>query len=225
VPERLNIGASQTRLDGFTNVDIAPWADVSIDIGREKLPFDDDSVDLVFSYHTLEHVPDYLFALGEIHRVLKHGAPFLVGLPYVTLTEVHLVNPYHLHNFNERSFDFFERGKLLGSATEKVLRRPVEFKKAFHRLHYMGMVHLLPERGKRWARRHLFNVVRKVDFGLVAVKDDRPVTFDRAELEQDYLRYLRAREPYKPPTKAAPALSAMELRKRHFRTWWSGRDD
>jgi SAM-dependent methyltransferase len=225
VSERLNIGASQTRLDGFTNIDIAPWADVSIDIGTEPLPFDDDSVDLVFSYHTLEHVPDYLFALGEIHRVLKHGAPFLVGLPYVTLTEVHLVNPYHLHNFNEWSFDFFEKGKLRDSAAETVLRRPIEFKKAFHRMHYIGLPHLFPERGKRWARRHFFNVVRKIDFGLVAVKDDRPVTFDRTALEQDFVRLLRSREPYKPRTRPAPTLSDWQARKKQFRVWWTGRDD
>ena len=87
-----------------------------MDLGRDKLPFENDTVDLIFSYHTLEHIPDYLFALSEIHRVLKHGGLFLVGLPYVTLTEYHLVNPYHLHNFNEFSFDFFDAKRLKGSA-------------------------------------------------------------------------------------------------------------
>ncbi len=102
----LNIGASQTYIPGFTNIDISNKANISLDLSKDSLPFEDSSVDLVFSYHTLEHVPDYLFSLSEIHRVLKHGGHFLVGLPYVTLTEYNLVNPYHLHNFNEYSFDF-----------------------------------------------------------------------------------------------------------------------
>lgn len=223
--ERLNIGASQTRLEGFTNIDVAPWADISLDLGTDPLPFADDSVDCVFSYHTLEHVPDYLFALGEIHRVLKHGAPFLVGLPYVTLTEVHLVNPYHLHNFNEHSFDFFEKGKLRNSASEDVMRRPIEFKKAFHRFHYMGVANVLPERGKRWARRHLFNVVRKIDYGLVAVKHDGPVEFDADALRAEFLACMAAREPYRKKPASPPPPDDWRAKKRQFRTWWAGKED
>ena len=63
---RLNIGAGQTHIPGYINIDISSKADITLDLGTDKLPFEDDSVDVVFSYHTLEHVPDYLFALSEI---------------------------------------------------------------------------------------------------------------------------------------------------------------
>lgn len=165
---RLNIGAGRTYIPGFINIDISGKADVILDIGKDKLPFENDSVDLIFSYHTLEHIPDYLFALSEIYRVLKHGGRFLVGLPYVTLTEYHLVNPYHLHNFNEYSFDFFNAGKMLGSGGED---RPIFFTKAFHRFHCIGIFKVLPPPLRSWCRRHLFNVVRCIDFGLIAVKN------------------------------------------------------
>ena len=56
-----------------------------------------------------------------------------MGVPYVTLTEFNLVNPYHLHNFNEHSFDFFDPDRLRGSAAEE---HEISFKKAFHRFHY-----------------------------------------------------------------------------------------
>jgi predicted SAM-dependent methyltransferase len=115
---KLNIGAGQTYIPGFVNIDLSDRANISLDLSKDRLPFEDSSVDLVFSYHTLEHIPDYLFVISEIHRVLKHGGHFLVGLPYVTLTEYNLVNPYHLHNFNEFSFDFFDRAKLKYSAAE-----------------------------------------------------------------------------------------------------------
>ena len=102
---RLNVGAGETFIPGFTNVDIVPWADVTLDLNVDKLPFEDNSVDLVFTYHCLEHLDNYLFALGELHRVLKHCGRLLVGVPYVTLTQYNLVNPYHRQNFNEYSFD------------------------------------------------------------------------------------------------------------------------
>ena len=178
---RINIGAGRTYIPGFSNIDVSPKADISIDIGTERLPFDDDSVDLVFSYHTLEHIPDYLFALGEIHRVLRHGGRLLLGVPYITSTEYNLVNPYHLHHFNEFSFDFFEPGKLRGSAAET---NEICFKKVFHRFHYTKDFKALSEPMRTWFRRHLFNVVKKIDFGLLAIKQPNAMLHSDDELRR-----------------------------------------
>lgn len=167
----LNIRAGQTFIPGFINIDIAPYADVSLDLNRDRLPYGDNSVDVVFTYHTIEHTDNYLFALSEIHRVMKHGAQLYVGVPYVTLTEYNLVNPYHKQHFNEYSFDFFEPGKLLGSAAETT---GILFRKVFHRFHYMPEFANKPEKRKEWCRRHLFNVVQKIDFGLIALKPGHP---------------------------------------------------
>ena len=165
---KLNLGAGFSYIPGFHNIDISPKADIVLDLGRERLPFEDNSVDLVFSYHCLEHVDNYLFALSEIYRVLKHGGIFLLGVPYVTLTEYNLVNPYHLHHFNEFSFDFFDATRLKGSAIEQ---NSILFTKIFHRFHYMEWFNIVPPPFRNWCRRHLFNVVRKIDFGLIAIKD------------------------------------------------------
>jgi predicted SAM-dependent methyltransferase len=163
----LNIGASQTRIDGFVNIDVAPGADLQIDLNSQSLPYPDNSVDCVFSSHTFEHFDNYIFALGEVWRVLKHGARLFVSVPYVTLTEYNLVNPYHKHHFNELSFDFFEIGKLKGSATED---NPILFTKVWHRFLYLPEFAEMPEPERTFARRHYFNVVRAIDFGLYAVK-------------------------------------------------------
>ena len=164
----LNIGAGTTHIPGFVNIDQSPRADIALDLSSEPLPFHDNSVDLVFSYHTLEHVPNYLFALGEIYRVVRHGGLVLLGLPYVTLTEFNLVNPYHFHHFSEHSFDFFTPGKLRGSAAEET---DLHMQVIGHRFHYLGFWNLVPAPIRRWARRHLFNVVRCFDIALVVVKD------------------------------------------------------
>ncbi len=194
---KLNIGAGRTYIPGFKNIDISGKADVTLDLGKDKLPFEDNSIDLVFSYHTLEHIPDYLFALSEIHRVLRHGGHFLVGLPYVTLSEVHLVNPYHFHNFNEFSFDFFDVEKMKGSAAEE---NPILFRKIFHRFHYIGIFSLLPPPFRLWCRRHLFNVVRKIDYGLLAIKEPADAvsvsSCDKQNLERQFDECLNSRIAY-----------------------------
>ena len=193
---QLNIGAGRTYIPGFTNIDISPHADISLNLSKDKLPFDNSSVDLVFSHHTLEHIPDYLFALSEIFRVLKHNGIFLVGLPYLTLTKYNLVNPYHLHHFNEYSFDFFAPSKLKGSAMEE---NQINFEKVIHRFHYIGKFNSLPAFMKNWCRKHLFNVVSKIDFALIAVKKHEPEKdqLNSDELMKKFDTLLRSRKRYK----------------------------
>ena len=219
---KLNIGAGKTRIPGFINIDIAERAELSLDIGTTPLPFEDSSVDLIFSYHTMEHVPNYLFALSEIYRVLKHGGIFLVGLPYVTLTEYHLINPYHLHNFSEHSFAFFEPRQLKGSAAET---NDISFVRVFHRFHYIGIFKLLPPPFRTWCRRHLLNVVRKVDMGLIAFKGTREMgrmILDSHKLQKQFDKCVRARIPYEGRLDARPVggLSIQTIRK--ARAWWNG---
>lgn len=193
----LNIGAGYTFIPECINIDISQKADISLDMNKDKLPFTDNSVDIIFSYHTIEHIEKYLFALSEIHRVLKHGGIFLLGVPYLTLTEYNLVNPYHYQNFNEHSFDFFDPQKLLGSAAEE---GSVMFRKAFHRFHYLPEFEKKSEKRKEWCRRHLLNVVKMIDFGLIAMKaDGAPIASDDVTAERLRLKFdelLKARRQY-----------------------------
>jgi len=97
----LNIGAGVTCLDFATNIDISAKADISLNLGVDPLPFEDNTVDLIYSAHTFEHVENYLGLVSEVHRVLKNGGLLLLGVPYVTLAKYNLVNPYHIHNSSE----------------------------------------------------------------------------------------------------------------------------
>jgi ubiquinone/menaquinone biosynthesis C-methylase UbiE len=49
------------------------------------LPFDDNSIDVVFSFAVLEHIPDPPEALAEFYRVLKPGGLVAVGSGAVSL--------------------------------------------------------------------------------------------------------------------------------------------
>lgn len=45
------------------------------------LEFEDSSFDIVFSYHALEHIPNYHKALSEMKRVLKENGIYCIGTP------------------------------------------------------------------------------------------------------------------------------------------------
>jgi SAM-dependent methyltransferase len=52
-----------------------------IDIERERLPFDDNSVDLAIANQVLEHVKEVFWIFHEISRVLRVGGHLILGVP------------------------------------------------------------------------------------------------------------------------------------------------
>ncbi len=85
-PIKLNIGGGKghPKADGWTVVDLRESAGVVLDITEARLPYDDDSVDVIFTSHTLEHIyPQRLgFVLGEFYRVLRPEIGLLrIGVP------------------------------------------------------------------------------------------------------------------------------------------------
>ncbi len=56
-PAHVQIGGGPHRIENFFNIDIVPPADLVWDV-REGIPLHDDSVNVLFSEHFLEHI-DY----------------------------------------------------------------------------------------------------------------------------------------------------------------------
>lgn len=72
----------------FTN---GLWKDRPIIKGEaEYLPFPDDSFDVVYSSHVLEHVTCEEKALLEMKRVLKPGGVLIIGMPTAAMSWVAL---------------------------------------------------------------------------------------------------------------------------------------
>lgn len=66
-------------LDYTTTDLLSPIADVKADICN--LPFDDNSYDVIFCNHVLEHIPDDTKAMQELYRVLKPGGYGVFQVP------------------------------------------------------------------------------------------------------------------------------------------------
>ena len=75
----LPIFRKQKNLD-YTTADLySPIADVKADIC--DLPFDNNSFDVVFCNHVLEHITDDTKAMQELYRVLKPGGMGIFQIP------------------------------------------------------------------------------------------------------------------------------------------------
>jgi SAM-dependent methyltransferase len=67
---------------------------VRLQIGRaERLPCGDDSVDLVLSSMTLQHIPDVPEVLSEVNRVLRAGGRFVGIEPNNLSNEFYIDGP------------------------------------------------------------------------------------------------------------------------------------
>ncbi|MBP6412631.1 MAG: class I SAM-dependent methyltransferase [Bacteroidia bacterium] len=67
-----------------------------ISCSAENLPFEDNSFDMVYSSHVLEHIPDQQKALKEIYRVLKPGGIHFCVVP-TTMEKIYAFINFYIY--------------------------------------------------------------------------------------------------------------------------------
>ncbi len=84
--------------DQYITADIeSPLAKVKLDV--HEMPFENNSFDVAFCNHVMEHVADDIKAMQEIHRVLRPGGwailqiPLFHPLPEVTYEDPSITDP------------------------------------------------------------------------------------------------------------------------------------
>lgn len=77
----------------------------------QDMPFADESHDLIFASHVLEHVRDDIRALKEIRRILRPGGVAILPVPVVAEATVEYPNPnpYESNHWRAPGFDYFDR--------------------------------------------------------------------------------------------------------------------
>jgi len=70
------------------------------------IPVDDNSIDLVVSFETIEHLEDQETMMSEIHRVLKPGGLLIISSPERdNYKKVDPDNPYHVKELSGEEFN------------------------------------------------------------------------------------------------------------------------
>lgn len=81
---RIDLGCGNAKRDGFIGLDYmeGPQVDHVVNLTSDRYPFEDNSVDEVFSSHFLEHIEEPNHVFSEIGRICRDGAHIEFWTPY-----------------------------------------------------------------------------------------------------------------------------------------------
>jgi SAM-dependent methyltransferase len=83
---KIDIGCGPNKKEGFLGIDAIPFpgVDYVFNVGSERFPFEDNSIDEGHSSHFVEHLTnkERTHFMNEMYRVLKPGAKLAVICPY-----------------------------------------------------------------------------------------------------------------------------------------------
>lgn len=113
----VDLGCGSRKMRGSVGMDIVgvPGVDVVADMSR-GLPFRTSSLDGIYAYHVLEHLDDFLAAVGEIWRVLKDGGRAYVKAPHACSTFMTWKDPTHRRGLSIATFSYFDDTYFDGAA-------------------------------------------------------------------------------------------------------------
>lgn len=189
---QIDIGCGSHKRAGFIGVDIAPGpqVDIVLDIERDPLPFDDGSVDYVFSNHTFEHITVPQNILREIVRVCKHRAMVEIWTPYLKSNDAFLLG--HFSFYNESiwkhicyEYDNFYFGNTQGRFELKKYQYTL-FPNILNSLAKMNIPF-------SFALDHMFNIA--LEFGAFITVDKTRHEAKRPQIPEVYVAYSRSETP------------------------------
>jgi SAM-dependent methyltransferase len=108
---KLHLGCGNDYRPGYVNCDKVTnvRADKHFDLRVMPWPFPDDCADEIVMHHVLEHLPDTLAVVEEIHRVLKPGGVAIIEVPYAKSGGA-FGDVTHLRFFTEETMNVFVEG-------------------------------------------------------------------------------------------------------------------
>lgn len=104
----LDIGCGENKYDGAIGIDFAP-TDITHDLNEFPYPLGDGSFDVILLNNIIEHIPNIVGLMGEVHRIGRHGASVMISTPHFSsLTSYQ--DPTHVRHMSLGSMDYFIRG-------------------------------------------------------------------------------------------------------------------
>lgn len=183
---KVEIGGGPIPLQGYVNVDcmVHPSVHHTLDLNKDRLPFDDNSVDHVYSSHCMEHLEPFrgfVHCLEELYRVSKPDTLWDIKVPYAH-SHHSIANPFHVNNiFNEYTFHYFsaepkwqgQTGVRKGSISEEWLKCTLDVQKIEFK--YFPEWENLANEDEKFAstiRHKYLNVVNEIRYTLRVQKPD-----------------------------------------------------
>jgi SAM-dependent methyltransferase len=104
----LDVGCGQNKFPGAIGIDAnrLSHADVIHDLGTFPYPFADNEFDEIVCRHVIEHVPDVLGFVNELHRITKPGGVLKILTPHYSNPDW-ATDPTHRNHFNSYSLTCF----------------------------------------------------------------------------------------------------------------------
>jgi SAM-dependent methyltransferase len=122
----LDVGCGTNKYRGAVGIDYNPRTDADVihDLGVLPYPFQDDEFDLIVSRHVIEHVPDVMAFVSELHRITKAGGRIQLVTPHYSNPDWP-TDPTHRNHFNSYSFNCFMQDRRLFPFYTDVELKPV----------------------------------------------------------------------------------------------------
>lgn len=110
---KLNVGCGRNTLEGWLNLDsqALPGVDIIADLDAcdsVPLPLAYDSVEEFLLSHVLEHIPNVLPMMQELHRVARHDARMVIRVPHGASDDA-FEDPTHVRQLFHGSFGYFSQ--------------------------------------------------------------------------------------------------------------------
>jgi SAM-dependent methyltransferase len=122
----LDVGCGMNKTEGAIGLDNNPRtaADVIHDLAKLPYPFPDNEFDSVVSNHVVEHVPDVMAFICELHRIVKPGGRIKLLTPHYTNPDW-ANDPTHRNHINSYTFNTFIAGREVFDFYTEVQLKPV----------------------------------------------------------------------------------------------------
>lgn len=104
----LDVGCGLNKYPNAIGLDYNPGtaADVIHDLDVFPYPFRNDEFDGIICHHVIEHIPDVMAFVSELHRITKPGGLIKIVTPHYT-NPGWPADPTHRNHLNSYSFQYF----------------------------------------------------------------------------------------------------------------------
>lgn len=179
---KLNLGSGYNHISGYLSIDSDSNCkpDYVLDIERENLPFEDNSVEQVLAHHILEHIGDGFFHLmRELYRVCVSGSIIDIVVPHPR-HDAFLLDPTHKRPIYAETMNMFSKTMnqrdidLGGHVTTVALQNNVNFEVITHEYkldpYYSKMFSEISAEESEHIVRSYNNVIAEISIQLMVIK-------------------------------------------------------